>query len=268
MSAYPFSPYVWYEHRTNTRTAKESCHSIRLQSTGQTCDLVNLSCSIPINAVSTENWLRRMESNHRKLVYETSVNTNSLRHIAPFYFPTNLVGARDWNHGAESNCRCILSAACGSITAAHLLALQCRTAIVRPWYKCGAIFIQPLRVILFARRRRPQMGVPIKSTPVRFYRQRQQSDRSSLRHFRCACSTRPSVTMDGNRTRVCPLTGSRTHHLCYHGVYPGIQPRLPMPIKQPGPVPRKKKGKPSSNRHSSPLMTADSTIPTPTLSSL
>ena len=29
--------------------------------------------------VSTENWLRRMESNHRKLVYETSVNTNSLR---------------------------------------------------------------------------------------------------------------------------------------------------------------------------------------------
>lgn len=28
-------------------------------------------------------------------------------------------------------------------------------------YKCGAIFIQPLRVILFARRRRPQIGVPI-----------------------------------------------------------------------------------------------------------
>ena len=59
-----------------------------------------------------------------------------------------------WNHGAESNCHCIFSAACGSLTAAHLLALQCRTAIARPWYKCGAIFIQPLRVILFARRRR------------------------------------------------------------------------------------------------------------------
>lgn len=23
--------------------------------------------------------------------------------------------------------------------------------------------------------------------------------------------------MDGNRTRVCSLEGSRTHHLCYHG---------------------------------------------------
>lgn len=29
------------------------------------------------------SWLRRMESNHRRLVYETSVNTNSLRHKRP-----------------------------------------------------------------------------------------------------------------------------------------------------------------------------------------
>lgn len=35
------------------------------------------------NQASTENWLRRMESNHRKLVYETNVNTNSLRRKSP-----------------------------------------------------------------------------------------------------------------------------------------------------------------------------------------
>lgn len=29
------------------------------------------------------SWLRRMESNHRRLVYETSVNTNSLRRKSP-----------------------------------------------------------------------------------------------------------------------------------------------------------------------------------------
>lgn len=29
------------------------------------------------------SWLRRMESNHRRLVYETSVNTNSLRRKRP-----------------------------------------------------------------------------------------------------------------------------------------------------------------------------------------
>ena len=158
-----------------------------------------------------------------------------------------VASTENWNHGAESNCHCIFSAACGSLTAAHLLALQCRTAIVRPWYKCGAIFIQPLRVILFARRRRPQIGVPIlfgaAVTPRRMgglllrrsFRPSPIWYALPINHERCArlvsLATSPAavssclprcvslyrfaptvLTMDGNRTRVCSLKGSRTDH--------------------------------------------------------
>lgn len=116
-----------------------------------------------------------------------------------------------WNHGAESNCHCIFSAACGFLTAAHLLALQCRTAIVRPWYKCGAIFIQPLRVILFAHRRRHQQPFVFTLTVYGLRRRGRYLRRPDLgsrlaEQNPCAGSS----TMGGNRTRVCSLKGSRT----------------------------------------------------------
>lgn len=45
------------------------------------------------------------------------------------------VSTENWNHGAESNRHTILSAAGDHPIAAHLLALQWHTAVIRPWYK-------------------------------------------------------------------------------------------------------------------------------------
>lgn len=138
---------------------------------------------------STENWYCRMGSNHQLRDYKSRpLPVEVQQYIAPFYFPTNMVGARDWNHGAESNCHCILSAACGSLTAAHLLALQCSTAIVRPWYKCGAIFIQPLRVILFARRSR-RLNHGRDSNPRMLLKREPHSPPVLPRHINGGCKT-------------------------------------------------------------------------------
>lgn len=162
------------------------------------------------------SWLRRMESNHRKLVYETNVNTNSLRRIVPFHFQTdNAVGTLDWNHGAESNCHCILSAACGSLTAAHLLALQCRTAIVRPWYKMAVITTIIPWGFVRTRLLRGRPLMPAITDPPQFV-----------------------ITRDGNRTRVSALKGRRTYpyatpsYICREATAPYF---LPPPYMSIGP---------------------------------